>query len=101
MADVQHTGSRDELLTADEVAHLLGVTTQWVYAQSRRHRSAAFAGVRAVRPRGFEPPRTIRSTRPSTLALWDWWVVIPLSRRLSVLLWPLTFAPFGAQIGAY
>ncbi|MFL5858313.1 MAG: hypothetical protein ACJ77L_16460 [Solirubrobacteraceae bacterium] len=30
--------------------------------------TAAVAGIRRMRPRGFEPPRTIRSTRPSTLA---------------------------------
>ena len=38
MAELQETGSRDELLTADDVARLLGVTTKWVYTQSRRHR---------------------------------------------------------------
>jgi excisionase family DNA binding protein len=38
MADVQQTGCRDELLTADEVARLLAVRAKWVYTQSQRHR---------------------------------------------------------------
>jgi hypothetical protein len=45
----------------------------------------ALAGVRRVRSRGFEPPRTIRSTRPSTLANGNGWVAIPLFEALR---WP-------------
>jgi hypothetical protein len=38
MADVQQTGNRDELLTADEVPRLLAVRAKWVYIRSQRHR---------------------------------------------------------------
>jgi predicted DNA-binding transcriptional regulator AlpA len=41
VSDVQnatHIPSPNDLLTARDVAHMLGVTTDWVYAQSRRRR---------------------------------------------------------------
>ena len=38
MASVQDETAVDELLTADEVARLLGVTPEWVYSRSRQHR---------------------------------------------------------------
>jgi excisionase family DNA binding protein len=34
----QQAPARDELLTAEEVAALLRVTPEWVYAETRRHR---------------------------------------------------------------
>ena len=53
-----------------------------------------------MRPRGFEPPRTIRSTRPSTLATPDRWVANPLCSTDYVFSVARTFAQFGARIGA-
>jgi excisionase family DNA binding protein len=36
-SDLRH-GAADDLLTADEVADLLRMTSAWVYAQTRRNR---------------------------------------------------------------
>jgi hypothetical protein len=52
-----------------------------------------------VRPRGFEPPRTIRSTRPSTLAIPYRRVPISLVRAAQALLVARSFAQFGPPIG--
>ena len=66
-----------------------------------RHTSGTrIAGASSVRPRGFEPPRTIRSTRPSTLASQARWVANPLCSTIYVLSVAATFAQFGARIGA-
>jgi len=71
-----HAGDPEALLTAEEVAKMLGVTAAWVYAQSRsrriptvtlgryrRYRRAAIESwVRGIEERSVQPGRSAART---------------------------------------
>ena len=83
-----------DLVRAREVVHARPARAR------KSERTPALAGIRQMRPRGFEPPRTIRSTRPSTMAPPHRWVAIPLARAVSALHVARSFAQLGPRIGA-